>query len=204
MGTHERRSREKDELRRKILDAATRIFIEEGYEHVSMRKIADSIEYAPSTIYLHFRDKVDLVTSICIEAFAELDRRLDSIIGQGLPPMETLRLALREYIQFGLDHPAYYVFVFCTPQYVFKDIDPTSFSNIHTCAMGSFQRLRTGIQSCMTNGDMPAGDVESISQSIWLCVHGVTSGLVVDCGFPFIDRERLIDESLLRILKGAA
>ena len=202
MGTQERRSREKYELRRKILDAATSLFIEEGYENVSMRKIADSIEYAPSTIYLHFRDKVDLVSSICIEAFAELDRRLDAIIDKGLPPIATLRRCLRQYIQFGLDHPAYYVFVFCTPPSVFKDIDAASFAAIHNCGIGSFQRLRSGIQACMDTGGMPVGDVESISQSIWLFTHGVTSGLVIDCGFPFIDRERVIDESLDRILKG--
>ena len=204
MGTLERRSRAKDELRRKILDVATTLFIEEGYESVSMRKIADRIEYAPSTIYLHFRDKVDLVASICIEAFSELDRRLDAIIDQGLPPMDTLRLCLRDYIQFGLDHPSSYVFVFCTPPSVFKDLDAAGFEAIHGCAMGSFQRLRTGIQACMDAGGIPPGDVESVSQSTWLLTHGITSGLVVDCGFPFIDRDRLIDESLDRILRGIA
>jgi AcrR family transcriptional regulator len=204
MGTHERRSREKDGLRRKILDAATGLFVEEGYENVSMRKIADRIGYAPSTIYLHFHDKVDLVASICKEAFAELDRRLDGIIGTGIRPREALRSCLRQYIQFGLDHPAYYVFAFCTPSAVFKDIDGASFTNIHGCAIGSFQRLRSGIQACMESGDIPTGDVESIAQSTWLCTHGVTSGLVVNRGFPFLERERLIDESLDRILRGVA
>jgi AcrR family transcriptional regulator len=204
MGTIERRTREKDELRRKIMDAATALFLEEGYESVSMRKIADRIEYAPSTIYLHFRDKVDLVASICMEAFAELDRRLDTIIDTAPPPMTGLRQCLREYIHFGLDHPSYYIFVFCTPPNVFKDIDAASFDAIHTCAMGSFQRLRTGIQACMDTGGIPHGDVESASQSTWLFTHGVTSGLVVDCGFPFIEREQLIDESLDRILRSLA
>lgn len=204
MGTQERRSRQKDELRRKILAAATHMFVEEGYENVSMRKIAEAIEYAPSTIYLHFRHKVELVSSICVEAFAELERRLDSTIGQGLPPMEALRLALRQYVQFGLDHPAHYAFVFCTPPFVLKDIDPASFTTIHLCALGPFQRLRTAIESCITSGDMPATGLESTSQSIWLCVHGITSGLIADCGLPFIDRERLIEESLHRILKGAS
>ena len=198
MGTPERRSRAKTELRRKILDAAITLFIEEGYENVSMRKLADRIEYAPSTIYLHFRDKVDLVASICAEAFSELDRRLDAIIGKGLPPLVTLRQCLREYIQFGLDHPAYYTFVFCTPPAV-KDFDA-----IRVCAVGSFQRLRTGVQSCMDHGDMPVGDVESISQTTWLFIHGVTAGLVVDCGFPFIERERLINEALDRVLRSFA
>ncbi len=202
MGTQERRTRAKDQLRKKILDAATALFVDEGYEHVSMRKIAERIEYAPSTIYLHFRDKVDLVANICIGAFTELDRRLDSIIGRRLPPMETLRLCLRQYVQFGLDHPAYYIFVFCTPASAFKDIDAASFESVNGCAMGSFQRLRTSLQACMEAGAIPPGDVESLAQSTWLLTHGVTSGLVIDNGFPFIERERLIDESLDLILRG--
>ena len=204
MGTHERRSRAKEELRRKILDAATVLFIEQGYENVSMRKIADRIEYAASTIYLHFRDKVELVAAICWEAFSELDHSLDAIIGQGLPPMETLRSCLREYIQFGLDHPSYYVFVFGTPESIFKGIEAGSHQAIYGCGMGSFQRLRAGIRTCMESGGIPPGDVESIAQSTWLLTHGVTSGLVVNASFPFIDRKRLINESLDRILRGIA
>lgn len=204
MGTHERRSRERDELRQKILVAATALFLEQGYESVSMRKIADRIEYAPSTIYLHFRDKVDLVNNICLEAFAELDRRLDAIIDLALPPMDALRRCLREYIQFGLDHPSYYIFVFCTPPSICGDIDAASHGETQDCGQGSFQRLRAGIQACLDGGHIRAGDVESISQSTWLLTHGVTSGLVVQCSFPFIESDRLIEESLDRILRGLA
>lgn len=202
MSIAERRSRDKVELGRKIQDAARAFFIEEGYEKVSMRKIAHRIGYAPSTIYLHFRDKVDLVASICVEVFAELDRRLDAIIEKDLPPMETLRQCLREYVQFGLDHPGNYGFVFCTPLSVLTEMDAQSQDAIQKCGQGSFQRLRRAIQACMNSGGIPAGDVESVSQSTWLLTHGITSGLIVDRGFPFLDRERLIDESLDRIFRG--
>ncbi len=53
MGTKERRTREKEELRRQIIAAARELFVNEGYENVSMRKIADKIEYSPTTIYLY-------------------------------------------------------------------------------------------------------------------------------------------------------
>ena len=61
MGVQERRAREKKELRQEILDAAREMFVEDGYENVSMRKIAEKIEYSPTTIYLYFRDKADLL-----------------------------------------------------------------------------------------------------------------------------------------------
>ena len=56
MGIKERRAREKEQLRRQILSAARELFVNEGYENVSMRKIANKIEYSPTTIYLYFKD----------------------------------------------------------------------------------------------------------------------------------------------------
>ena len=56
MGSNERRERERLELRQLILDAARELFVEEGYDAVTMRRIAEKIEYTPTTIYLHFKD----------------------------------------------------------------------------------------------------------------------------------------------------
>ena len=72
MGVKERREREKSETRDKILDAARELFIAEGYEGVSMRQVADKIEYTPTTIYVHFADKEELFHEICHEDFARL------------------------------------------------------------------------------------------------------------------------------------
>ena len=72
MGTKERRAREKEQLRQQILLAARELFVNEGYENVSMRKIANKIEYSPTTIYLHFKDKADLLDSVCKETLLNL------------------------------------------------------------------------------------------------------------------------------------
>ena len=72
MGTKERRAREKEQLRRQIIDAARELFVSEGYENVSMRKIADKIEYSPTVIYLYFKDKADLLDSACQETLLGL------------------------------------------------------------------------------------------------------------------------------------
>ena len=72
MGITERREREREEVRRKILDAARELFATEGYAAVTMRKIAEAIEYSPTAIYGHFEDKDDLVHALCHEDFARL------------------------------------------------------------------------------------------------------------------------------------
>ncbi len=65
MGTKERRERERRELRKKILDAARELFVEQGYDAVTMRKIAQAIEYSPTAIYLHFKDKMAVMRALC-------------------------------------------------------------------------------------------------------------------------------------------
>ena len=55
MGVTERKERERQEMRQRILDAAQQVFVEEGYEKASIRNIAERIEYSPATIYLYFK-----------------------------------------------------------------------------------------------------------------------------------------------------
>src|SRR5690242_6125241 len=112
MGVLERRAREKEVLRAKILEAATSLFVTEGYENVSIRRIAEKIEYSPATIYLYFKDKAELIQAICEEAFGEMLERIGQAGGSATDPIEGLRAGLRAYIDFGITHPSHYVIVF--------------------------------------------------------------------------------------------
>jgi len=72
MGITERKEREKVEIRAMILDAARELFARDGYERVTMRGVAEAIEYSPTTIYNYFEDKDDLVKALCEEDFTRL------------------------------------------------------------------------------------------------------------------------------------
>src|SRR5579883_2441830 len=105
MGVAKRKQREKLALRQEILTAARHLFAKEGYESVSMRRIAEKIEYSPTTIYLHFKDKDDLIQQLCEESFALLTRRIQKAVGTGGDPVERLKKGLRAYVEFGIQHP---------------------------------------------------------------------------------------------------
>ena len=109
MSSKQRRAREKEGLREEILDAARTLFVKDGYQSVSIRKIADKIEYAPGTIYLYFRDKSEILDRICEETFAKLIVRMQAIEHDTAAPLDKLRRGLRTYIQFGLDNPNHYI-----------------------------------------------------------------------------------------------
>ena len=74
-----RQNVEKENLRQEIMDAARELFVAEGYQSVSMRKIADKISYSPTTIYLYFKDKNDLMHQICEHTFARLAQNIKAI-----------------------------------------------------------------------------------------------------------------------------
>ena len=69
MGITDRKEREKQELKDLILKEAKAVFLEEGYEKTSIRKIADRIEYSPTTIYLYFKDKSELLLELHKQSF---------------------------------------------------------------------------------------------------------------------------------------
>src|SRR5215510_7564455 len=104
-----RRDRLKQELRDEIIAAARVLFVTEGYANVSIRKVADRVGCAPGTIYLYFEGKDSILSAICVETFAKLNKRMEAIRDDNGDPMERVRRGGRAYIQFALDHPYHYL-----------------------------------------------------------------------------------------------
>src|SRR6516165_5725081 len=107
-----RRERLKQELQEEILAAARELFVKQGYPAVSMRAIAERVGCAPGTLYLYFKDKDSILAAICIETFSKLDKLMEAIANDKSDPVERLRRAGRQYIQFGLSHPEHYFLTF--------------------------------------------------------------------------------------------
>src|SRR5690242_15769835 len=171
MGVAERKSRQKESTRQEILDAARDLFVNEGFDNVSMRKIADKVEYAPGTIYLYFKDKAEILDTICAQTFEKLRARMDAIQRDPGNPLDGLRRGLRTYIQFGLDNPNQYIVTFVVAKQPRADYPPSAVAAGASC----FDCLRGTVQKCMEGGYTNGGDVEDTAQAIWTAVHGVTS-----------------------------
>ena len=193
MGIQARRIREKEVLRQAILDAATQLFVEEGYENVSIRRIADRIEYAPSTIYLYFKDKTELLNTICGEMFETLTSSLETIRAGTEPWPEKLRRGLRCYIDFGLAHPNHYLVTFCIP------VSHEEPGRSHEEGLRCFEVLVGVIREGIEAGEFEPADLHVLSEATWLCIHGITSMLIHSKyvpNFPWADPERVIEQGL--------
>jgi AcrR family transcriptional regulator len=173
MGVLERREREKQELRQQILDTARALFAAEGYEAVTMRKIADAIEYSPTAIYLYFKDKDELINQLCRADFRALAHEFQKI-AQVLDPIERLKRSGLTYIEFGLRHPNHYRLMFMTPHPPHTPEIEKSKGNPEEDA---YAFLKVIVSECVRAGlfRKEFQDVETISQILWAGVHGVVS-----------------------------
>ncbi len=199
MKIDERRQREKRSLRQEILDAARDLFVAEGYESVSMRKIADKIEYSPTTIYLYFKDKNELLHEVCEEAFTKLSDEIVRSQRLGQTPVEVLRLGMFAYVAFGLLNPHHYEIVFVTPK---NTGNSAGYSFDASMGKAAFELLSASVANCMAAGDIRGGDVETLSQTLWAGIHGITSLLIAHEGFPFVDRETLVSSVIDTMIAG--
>jgi AcrR family transcriptional regulator len=113
LGVKERQEREREAVSRAILDAARELFVTHGYHEVSIRKIADRIEYSPAAIYSYFPSKDDIFFALAEEGF-----RLLFSYGQDIDehaaedPADVLRQMFWRYYQFSKDHPEYFALMF--------------------------------------------------------------------------------------------
>jgi AcrR family transcriptional regulator len=193
MGVQERRARQKRELRQEILDAARELFIREGFDNVSMRKIAEKIEYSPTTIYLYFQDKADLLDCLCQETFSRLLKK-QATLGQTVSdPLERLRLGLRGYIEFGLKHPNHYQVTFMMLR---PPDEAARLRQAPELGKKAFDFLRLNLAQCVEQDLLVAPDIEAASQVLWAMIHGLVSLLIAHPKFPWADRNHLIDTLL--------
>ena len=112
MGVKERQERDRETVARAILDAARHLFVTHGYHEVSIRKIAERIEYSPAAIYGYFPSKDDIFFALAEEGF----RLLFQYGGTPRPvsddPAETLRAMFLRYYEFSKEHPEYFALMF--------------------------------------------------------------------------------------------
>jgi AcrR family transcriptional regulator len=174
MGSTQRREREKVELRQLILDTARQLFLEEGFDAVTMRRIADKIEYTPTTIYLHFKDKEALFRELVDDDFRKLGETFSKLV-EISDPLERIDAAGWAYARFALTHPNHYRLMFMSP--AAPESDPETNPDRGIPERDAYAFLRWTVQQAIDSGLFREeySDVELASQVLWAGIHGVVS-----------------------------
>jgi AcrR family transcriptional regulator len=174
MGSRDRRERERVGTRHKILDAARELFVRQGYEATTMRAIAERIEYTPTAIYHHFRNKEALLTELSTQDFRALAQAFQRI-GQAADPVERLRRIGQAYVEFGVTHPMHYRLMFMTPhprvdaaKTGIKQGDP---------GQDAYAFLLQACEAAIAAGRFrpELRDAHEVAQILWAGCHGLVS-----------------------------
>ena len=120
MGISERKKRERAKMQRLILDTANSLFIKGGLQNISIRKIADNIEYSPATIYLYFKDKNAIIESLREKSADEFIKKLEeySFIKDHFGRLKNLS---NSWVDFALAHPEKYQLLFIGKEKISED-----------------------------------------------------------------------------------
>ena len=207
MGIIERKEREREEMRRLVLDAALRLFLENGFDKVSIRNIADAIEYSPATIYLYFKDKNELLFALHQQGFMKMVADFQPILHLE-KPFEKLMAMGQAYIRFAVENPELFdlMFIMTAPM---DKLDTEQWVEGDQ-AFGLLERVVT---ECMDAGIFEKQSVQVVSMMIWSSIHGYTAlflrkrlGMIPECNRHQVmeDAFSLFCDTLLRGLKPMA
>ena len=189
-----RRARYRDETRSEILSAARQIFVHQGFQNFSMRTLARAVGYSPAAIYLHFTSKEELFEVLVEESFAHLYEALAVLIGQQTrDPVRQLKHGLRLYVEWGLKHPSEYQIAF-----VVRNPGKKPYRTHR-----AFDLARTLVKRCLGGSKTAERQVELRTQALWAAIHGITSLLTQRPSFPWVSKERVIDQVIDSAVDGA-
>ncbi|HEY3230998.1 MAG TPA: TetR/AcrR family transcriptional regulator [Roseiflexaceae bacterium] len=196
--SRQRREQEKRELHAAILQAAGRLFTEQGYERFSLRQVAEMIGYSATTIYLYFKDKDDLLFAVVDEGFDRFGQQLAAAAASTDDPIARLQAIGRAYIDFGLQNPVHYQLMFMQRADFLIGHRPGE----QQPRIDAFRVLQGTVLYGIDLGALRPGDVESYSDALWALVHGVVA---LGISMPFISAERIqrtADTALAMSLEG--
>lgn len=173
--------------RTEILEAAREIFVRDGFEHFSMRRLAGAVGCAVGTIYLYFNSKDDLFQMLVNHSF---ERLLSALTGlrerhQDGDPVVLLKKGMYTYIEFGVRNPNDYRLAF-----MLRPPAPEQPYRVHP----AFEMMRFMVRRCVEESRFREVDVETVSQALWAAIHGITSLLIQRPNFPWTGRAKVIEQ----------
>ncbi len=201
MTPEDRKERDKEAFKKKILDAAAAILVKEGYKQLSIRKIAAIIEYTPGLIYHYFKDKREIVSTIVEEGYQKILTVLEQAKLDGNDPVKSLYDMMYRYINLMLENREMFQAI------VMNDIEGMEL-NFFILAEGITQKrvslhlIARLISMGLDRGLFRKVDIELTAQIFWTATHGLISRLVVEQNVSSQQRERLINHNFDILMNG--
>jgi AcrR family transcriptional regulator len=182
MGIAERKQEEKQEMHKRILNGARKVFLEKGYEQTSMRNIANEINYSPGSLYFYFKDKSEIFHELHREGFQLLLNQL-KVLDKVADPFERLKANGRVFIQFAKENKDYYNLMFIVDE-------PTKMpeSGGFKIAQEAINQLSSVVKECQQKGMFKGMDTEYFTFMILSLLHGICALFCKDRTTSFVNK----------------
>lgn len=196
-----------EERRVQIVAAAKALFVADGIDNVSMRKIARRVGITQAAIYQHFENKEAILYVIIEHFFGDLLAAFEEALREPVNPLEHLRRAMRTYVEFGLSRPEEYRLVFMTPMSGIVRAGvalPRTEEARVAPSMGSlaFDVLESAVRDVVAREISRHKDPELLAEAIWAAGHGIVSLLITHNHFPWSNPAAVIDLQIDLIFRG--
>jgi len=188
-------------VRERILTAARELFLREDFEAVSVRRIAQRAGCSPGMLYYFFSSKELLLARLVESTFEKLDERMARYALGGSDPLRRLEQTLHAYIEFGLEHPHEYRFLFTHGH---GQSAPDVLSVFETRGIACFERIRVLCEETIAKGLLrkELSSSDEVAQALWASIHGLIHLLDSAEGFPFVSRKRLAGRQVAILIAG--
>ena len=191
-----RKERYRSELRAETLSAARELIQKEGYEGLTIRKLAKRMECSPMALYSYFADKQALLTALALEGFEKVAKRFDSTAQRD--PLTAVRRILLDYIAYAEENPNEYRILFLSVETLGElKLSREDLQERNPAFGALFKRVETCIKAGVLQGDAFA-----VSTVLWTAAHGAASVLITAQKFPLGSRQLYAEEVVATIVSG--
>lgn len=185
-------------LRRAILDQTRGLLVAEGYDHLSMRKIARAVGCSATSIYLHFEGKDALIHALIDEGMARLHESLCAPHTEPDDPAAGLDAMARAYVRFGLENPEYYQVMF--------QLHPERMARYpaenYRRARRNLELFAAVIAAGVQRGVFAAESPDVSAHVLWTALHGLVSLLLAERVDVRVADEAFVDAAIRHALDG--
>lgn len=185
--------------RAEILSAAERIFVADGYEGATIRKIADEVGVSSTALYMHFQDKACILQEITVGVFRELLASNSEIAARPVDAAVRVKAMLEAYMSWGFEHPNAYQLVYCQRGPVTTTPLPQGTADLSRQCYEIFSGV---VREVAANGRLRTGNGDSAAQALWMACHGVVALATSRPNFGWADRQELMRVTLEGMLHG--
>ncbi len=182
-------SKESIGLRERLVEAASRVFMEEGYENLSMRRVAQEAGCSQMAMYRHFANKAALIQHICVELYTRFTEKMSREMQAADTPWEELRVFIAAVIRFAYTYPEHYSLIFLV-----RHANPDVLAEREKLGSEFLGGIRDRVREILPK-DIEAAEIDIRLRQMLTCLHGAAALLIAHPKVYGLTRQNAIRET---------